>query len=322
MEDRLRPINAVLGLVTPGDINSPALLDAGFRLVGLEVPIVGPQGRVVVDIVLFHDATLHLLLVEAKSGANIEISQAERYAGLDATAVVQATGVSIPQRGTVTFEVVYACRSVHLARILIGLAGAKLECPVIAIGRRSVALENEGTASPELAAAWAAGPVQLSGPPVRLMPFDHETPASDLQEYVRAQLVAELSNRRTEITVRLLAEQTARYFPLFSNAARRRLVTNVREAVRTIVTEDADTFAYVPSTATRADDLVRMIKTPEDRDPRGRTQSYQSLRDWGRRRRGAPVSEHQIDLLDLLADVSPEEDDIPLDNDEPREEQR
>jgi hypothetical protein len=72
VEARLRPVNAILGLLTPGDVNPPALLLQGFVLGGLEVPIVGPDGRVDVDIVLFHPGSSHLVLVEVKSGANIE----------------------------------------------------------------------------------------------------------------------------------------------------------------------------------------------------------------------------------------------------------
>jgi len=58
----------VLGLLVPGDVNPAALFDTGFRLAGLEVPVVGPDGRVVPDMVLFHAARSHLVLVEAKSG--------------------------------------------------------------------------------------------------------------------------------------------------------------------------------------------------------------------------------------------------------------
>ena len=109
MEPRLLPINAVLGLLAPGDVNPAALFDAGFRLAGLEVPVVGPDGRVVADMVLFHAARSHLVLIEAKSGANVDDSQARRYAALDPIAVVQATGVTVTQRDELTVEIAYAC---------------------------------------------------------------------------------------------------------------------------------------------------------------------------------------------------------------------
>ena len=302
MEDRLRPVNAVLGLVTPGDVNPATLFDLGYKAVGLEVPVVGPHGRVVVDVVLFNAQLLHLVLVEAKSGANVDELQAARYGALDPKEVVQATGVTLPRRGEVSVDVAYACLAANADRIRIGLDRAKLFCAVMSVADRSIDLIN-AEASSKLGSAWSEGPVALVGPVSRLLPFDHETPAADLRPFVYAELVSALSNRAREITVRALTERTTPYFPLFSTGAQRRLVANVRAAVRTIAEDTPEAFAYVPSTGTRIDDLVSLLKTPEDRDPRGRTQAYQALRDRGAQRRRQQVSEHQLDLLDLLAEA-------------------
>jgi hypothetical protein len=122
VEARLLPVNAILGLLTPGDVNRAALSDQGFILAGLEVPIVGPTGRVDVDVVLFRQASSHFVLLEAKSGANVDEGQATRYAGVDAAAVVQATGQSLPRRSDLSFEVAYVC----LAETLTASARASL----------------------------------------------------------------------------------------------------------------------------------------------------------------------------------------------------
>jgi hypothetical protein len=47
----------------------------------------------------------------------------------------------------------------------------------------------------------------------------------------------------------------------------------VGEAAREVAKTDPATFSYDPPTANR-DGLVRLLKTPEDNDTRGRTQSY------------------------------------------------
>lgn len=122
---------------------------------------------------------------------------------------------------------------------------------------------------------------------------------------VRAQLVAELSHRRSDVTIRLLTEQVVPYFAIFAISAQRQLVAKVREVVRSIVEEDAETYGYVPSTATRREDAVEFRKTPEDRDPRGRTRAYQAMH--GRRGARSDGGEHrQMDLLDLLAETAGE----------------
>ena len=63
LEARLRPINSVLGLLTPHDLNPDALRGAGFGLQGLEVPILAGAGRVVVDVLLLHPETGLLVLI-------------------------------------------------------------------------------------------------------------------------------------------------------------------------------------------------------------------------------------------------------------------
>lgn len=300
MEARLQPINAILGLLTPGDVNPAALFAQGFVLAGLEVPIVGPEGRVDVDIVLFRPASSHLVLLEAKSGANIENSQAARYAGVDAAAVVQATGVSVPRREELSFEVAYVCLAENADRIRQGLAAA-MTGALIVVAQDRIEFERDGRPT-DLDAAWEAGPIPLAAPVVRVLSFDADSPASEFDAAVRAQLVAELSHSRPEVTVRLLAERVVPHFPIFSSGAQRRLIAKVRESARNIVEADPDTYGYLPTTGTRQEPAVELRAKPETLDPRGRTQAYQAL--YGRRGRLEHGERRQLDLLDLLAEAA------------------
>lgn len=52
MHARLKPVNALLGLCIAGDLNPPVLHEAGFRLAGLEIPVLSPAGKVVIDVLL------------------------------------------------------------------------------------------------------------------------------------------------------------------------------------------------------------------------------------------------------------------------------
>ncbi|MGQ0777201.1 MAG: hypothetical protein ACT4NY_22760, partial [Pseudonocardiales bacterium] len=82
MDERLLPLNAAAGLVLR-NICPAILADAGFRLVGVEVPVVCRHGIVTVDLVFFADEVSHLLLCEAKSGAHLNEDQAKRYSDID-----------------------------------------------------------------------------------------------------------------------------------------------------------------------------------------------------------------------------------------------
>jgi len=163
VERRLWPLNALVGLVTPGDVNPAALAEVGFRLAGLEVPVLGADGAVKVDAILFHDASVHLVLAETKSGANVEPDQAWRYAALDAPAVVQAGHVTLPRRVAPTAEVLYVCLGEHVSRIRHGLQAAGVTFPVMAVHDNKITLEAVDGISDQMRSAFSQGPVARSG---------------------------------------------------------------------------------------------------------------------------------------------------------------
>jgi hypothetical protein len=89
--------------------------------------------NVVCDVVLFNASIGHLLVVEAKSGANIEEGQARRLAAIDPQALVIAGGITIPQAVQLRSETLFACLTKHVARITKGISTARLTTPVLAV---------------------------------------------------------------------------------------------------------------------------------------------------------------------------------------------
>jgi len=298
VEERLLPVNAVVGLVTPGDINPAVLADAGFRLVAFEVPVLALSGeRVTVDVVLFDARVSHFLLVEAKSGASFDGRQARRYANIDPYSVVQAVHVSLTHSGEVTVEVAYACPSAQCEAIGLAMGDAEVDFPILYASQSEVGLAREAAASETLRAVFAAGPVKLVGPPPRLVPFDHDSPVDVIEPFVKAQLVAELSHKRPSITTPALTERVAAYAALMARRARADLVNKVNASCRRIAQADPANFHYQPPLPNEPA-IMHMIRTPEANDPRGRTQAYQALaRRPGGRRCAQAVDPRQFDLL-------------------------
>jgi hypothetical protein len=302
VEKRLIPINALIGLTTPGGLERPVLAEAGFHTAGLEIGAVSPVGgKVTIDVVLANDSTGHLLACESKSGNNISVPQAERYAALDGPTVVQAALVTLRERVDPHTEAVYACLGEHVERILLGLRSADLALPVVAVHPKMITLENAAHASEVLQTAFAE-PVSLDALPPRVVGFDHESPIEVIEPHARAVLVACLTRRVPQITITMITEQATPHYALYSRGAQSQLRRKVAEAVRRIAQNDSETFEYHGATANR-DGWVRFLRTPEDNDPRGRTQSYQALARRGRA--GRPVStripgEGQLDLLQEL----------------------
>ena len=153
---------------------------------------------------------------------------------------------------------------------------------------------------PDQLAAVFREPVRLTGPPPRLLTFDHDSPVEAVIPIVRAQLVAALSHQRPLVSATWLTEQCARHFPLYGRAARRKLIRLVSEGARRVAEEDPTTFHFVPPRG-NDDGGVRLLRSPEDLDRRGRTQAYQALGRGSRaRRRGAAPPPEQLDLLSEL----------------------
>jgi hypothetical protein len=139
LERRLVPINAFIGLCDPSPPWPSTLADAGFRLTALEVPVVTEAGTVTLDGVAHSRATDELLVVECKSGANIEEDQARRLATVQAASVVRSAAISLATPAAPQVEVIYLCLEEDTERIVMG----SREGPVA--GRRPGTLHDAST---------------------------------------------------------------------------------------------------------------------------------------------------------------------------------
>jgi hypothetical protein len=166
VETRLLPVNAILDLALADGLNPAPLAVAGWRVACLETPVVTELGTVVCDVVLFNAAIGHLLVVEAKSGANIEEEQARKLAVIDPLVLVNAGGITIPQAVQLRSEAIFVCLAEHVDRITLGIAQAELAIPVLAVDAERAWLADPALASDELAAAFGeatAGRILLPG---------------------------------------------------------------------------------------------------------------------------------------------------------------
>lgn len=301
MEERLLPVNAAAGLVLRNDVCRAILADAGFRLVGVEVPVVCRFDRIVtVDLVFFADEVSHLLLCEAKSGAHLDEEQAKKYSDIDPMNAVQASRVTLTQRVRPTVEVIYVCLERHVESLRRGFASAGVEYPLLVLGAEKLTLVGNELASDHLRRALRSGTVELGGPPPRLIPFDHDSDENAIEPFVKAQLVAELSNRRPSVSVPTLTERLAPYVAVYGRKARGVLIRKVGNVCRAIAASDPTIFSYQPSSP-NGDGVVHLLRTPEANDPRGRTQAYQALaRRPESRKRVPPPDPRQPDLFSEL----------------------
>jgi hypothetical protein len=302
------PVNAVLDLALADGLNPAPLAAAGWRVVCLEVPVFTDLGTVVCDVVLFNPGTGNLLVVEAKSGANIEPDQARRLAAIAPQILISAGGITVPRTVSLTCERLYACLAQHSSRILKGVSGAGLNIPVLAVGREDARLLNPAFASRQLADALGS-PTIWTHPVARIIPFDQESPSSAFDDRVRAEVVADMASQRPSITMRALTERVVTHYALYGRRAQNQLIRKVTESAGRAVSAEPERLAFEPSTGTTDARLV-ILRSPEQFDPRGRTQGYQAVFSGRGRRRVAPQVPGQMDLfteLDQAERVTPDE---------------
>lgn len=293
------PINALLGLCTPHDVNPSPLAVAGFRWVGLEVPLrSGDGGKVVADVVLVHDATAHLVVCEAKSGNNIEVEQARRYSQVTAQTVVHAVSLTLSRAVEPSVEVLYLGLEAYSERLALSLKSAEVPYPLLTVGKASIRLARPEGASRHLRAALPGLGVELTAPPLTYIPFDHDSDVEEFINPVRARLVRAIAIGETEISIRVLAERSCPSFLMYGPAARGQLTKKVQRAARQIAAEHPGTYAYAEAPG-GGEGYIRILRTPEAYDARGRTQAYQALSRQSPRR-PPKVDPNQLDLLQEL----------------------
>ncbi|MYX95678.1 hypothetical protein GT045_12860 [Streptomyces sp. SID486] len=275
----------------------------------LEVPLsTGANNSVVPDVVLFHDMAAHIVLCEAKSGANVEVEQARRYGAVTPERVVQATAVNLPHAVKPSMEVLYLGLEEHAERLALSLDSAGVGYPLVAVSDKLIRLVTPERASEHLKAGLPRRGVELLAPPITYIPYDHESDDSEFIAPVRSHLVKAAALGESSVTVRRLAEDCCRYYAFYGRAARGQLLRKVSAAARQIARDYPDTFQCSLSPG-RDDTIVRILRTPEAFDARGRTQAYQALSRRSRSRQRLQPDPNQLDLLQELGDGDDSEDD-------------
>lgn len=278
MERRLIPLNAVIGLYSETTTSWPRpFADAGYRLEAIEFPIeVDGEGRVVADAIGFKTAESRFALHEAKSGTSVDASQARRYSLADPAFLVRTLSVTITSADVPRAQGNYVCMREHEDRVLWQLREAGVELPVLSLGASDITAVGAEFDDPALRAAFGS-PIPVTTLPPALVTVDADSSDDDFDQIVFPSLIAAASMRIEQMSVERLTEESIPPYPLFPGAYKRRLRVRVAESAQRAAEADPARWQYQRRGA-GDEGLVRVLVTPEDADPRGRTQQYQSMR--------------------------------------------
>ena len=256
-----------------------------------------------------------VLLAEGKAGANVDVDQAARYQQVQPDDVIRSASITIANPGSRVAQPVYVCQSTHVQRVLVGLTAAGGSFPLLAVSADQIEAYGAAFIDGDLNSVF---PAPVPGLPPRYIPIDDESPDDEVDRLVLPALVAALSHRRPRVTVAALAEQAIAHLPLFGSAARGRLVKKVERSARGLAERDPSSFRFLPRTESRSEPAIEFVRTPEDADRRGRTQSYQAIARAGsraRRRQRTPMAgeatlfDELIDELEQSAEVAEDAQD-------------
>lgn len=298
MEARLIPLNAFIALAAPAVTSWPNTLHVlGYQLEALEVPATTDAGRVVIDCVAFHADENRFLLAEGKSGGNIEPDQARRYSEVDPRSLVTLIGVTVSTPGELTSEAIYLCLEEFADRIVLGLSQAGCDYPVIAVGERQLTLHGSGKLDSPLVRAFST-PVSVPGPPPAIILVDELSADVEYDDLVSAALVAAVAKGEEMISCTDLTARAIPYLHLFGARHRNDFVKAVAAAAERLSAAAPETFEFRAPTQSRDYAVVRVQDSPEQSDPRGRTQRYQSIKSRMTGASGEPVGEVQGSLFD------------------------
>jgi hypothetical protein len=208
--------------------------------------------------------------------------------------------VTLTQATTVGSQVLYVVLAEHTDRVLLGLSRAGVSYPVLAIADGSVTRVGGEIEHAALAERFSS-PLEVPGPPPGIITIDAESSDEDFDRVVRPSLIALLASQGPAMSVPALAESAIPHLSLYPKGYRNRLVRLVDAAARRAVAAAPDTFAYSGPSGVSSSAIIRVVESPEDLDPRGRTQRYQALTarfTAPARRRPSPVGPGQLSLFD------------------------
>ncbi len=314
MEPRLTPVNAFVSLCRSGDGWPSVLEKAGYYLARLEVPVkVDGRDTVVFDAVAVRGDGKFILAMEAKSGSNIEQEQACRLTKVEAASVIRSGAIAVRSEVRPVLDVCFFGLWEKGERLKKGLHQEGIDLPLVLIGPDRLALEAGQFRDEELARAFSV-PIQVDGPPPAYLRVDERSSDETFRELLRPGIVASMSRRESTVSVRVLAERAVPDLGLMGLRHQQKLLRRFEQAARTLAIELSDSIHLIERTAACPDAVLRILKSPEDSDPRGRTQGYQALaRRSTRAPKEAPGQLTIEDLLDELeegADTDEAGDDV------------
>ena len=316
MEDRLVPVNAVLALASRDGGWFGDLAEQGFRLHALELDVQSTPGVIRADVVLYRLDPDLILLVECKSGRNVEERQARGYAAAEFMGIRARAGLpnELVDRDHVHVAPLYVCLDEHRNDIRRSLEMLDVEAPVLTVGSGRARLEGLVPAGLE---RFQRDDPRLALPPARIR-LDHQSPLEELMAVLVQRVVAAAVGNRQHLEFEDVARALyGLHWVHLSHSGRREAVKALKRAASQLSRGELRTLIRVEGSNAVPARIV-IVDSPGSADPRGAPQRWQALkrraaRDLGRDGASIVERQSQMSIDDLAIEAEDAERSLPGD---------
>jgi hypothetical protein len=303
MDRRLIPVNAVLALVRDSAGWPNALHDQGFRVHLLEAHVITAVGDAVADVLLYREDPDVVLLVEGKSGRNVQEEQARRYACADVESLRRAGTLppTLRRRKPVLVAPMFVGLEEKRPGLETSLAHLGIEAPLLTVGQTRVRL----TTMSSVPGLEEFDIQHQSGLPPARIKVDHQSQPEELRELLVQQVAAIQARAGEHVDVDTLCRALLPEWSILSEAARGHFKRRVEQVLRGLAQGDMKRDISFEPRTTASPSRIVIKYSPAQLDPRGATQGWQSVERRAARAVGRSPARTQVPgqmSIDELAD--------------------
>ena len=197
---------------------------------------------------------------------------------------------------TTEIEPMYVVLQEDRERIEMGLRNAGLSCPLLTVSAGEAKLLCEAQHR------LSSFQISLPSPPPAIVPVDADSPAERYLELSIVEIVARAASGQDSVSLDAILEAVNPYWKHTHDAVRGAIRTKARDALKHAADRELREYFALESTSS-GHVIIRILKTPANFDPRGRSQGWQAMQKKAeralRRRPRARVIPGQVSFEEL-----------------------
>jgi hypothetical protein len=267
----LKVLNVWIGLCRGVPGLPPDLRLLGYEDAAIERSFQNQAGGTVVpEVIARSEPERHAILVESKSGSNLDEDQLQRYSEVSSQDLVERA--FIPPAAAEACDTAIVADDQHVAQLLEALNGCGHAMPLLAVTETGISLKANGfqrnpigeAFTPELPISWADVPLMY-------VPIDAESKAWEVADVVIPKAIAHMGQRVPQVGVEQLSQEACQLsWGQIGPTGRSGIQARVREVLKDASTEELSEWLVFDE---RGSGHVKFQNNPFSAAPRLQTAS-------------------------------------------------